>query len=89
MTFLFRLDVCAWGGGGDEGFSHSVCVSVPVCAHMHKLNCVRAQTIKAYTYSSFFVAFVLVYSIVQMASDLSTGHPLFSVIFYFLFIVIL
>ncbi len=50
---------------------------------MHKLDCVRAQTIKAYTYSSFSVAFVLVYSIVQMASDLSTGHPLFSEIICF------
>lgn len=49
MTFLFRLDVSSWGGGGNEGFSHSVCeymcVCVPVCVHMHKLDCVSAQTI--------------------------------------------
>lgn len=63
MTFLFRLDVCACGSGGNEGFSHSVfaCVCVSVCVHMHKLDRVNAQTI---TIQPLSVAFVLVYNIV-------------------------
>lgn len=51
MTFLFRLDVHAWGGGGNEGFSHTVCICVSVCVHMHKLDFVSAQTISIPTVS--------------------------------------
>lgn len=59
MTFLFRLDVCVWGGGSvrrNEGFTHSLCVLVYVCVcvHMHRLDCVTAQSITVYTYSFFF-----------------------------------
>lgn len=39
MTFLFRLDVCACGGGGNEGFSHSVCLYVCACLCPHAQAC--------------------------------------------------
>lgn len=79
MTFLFRLDVYACGGGRNESFSHSVCLCLPVCVHIHKLDSVNVQTITIPP----SVAFVLVFDITLLDSDLSTCYRLFSEIIRF------
>lgn len=62
-------------GGLEDLVTVCVCACAPVCAYMHKLDRVNAQTISTQPPS---VAFIFVYNTVGMASDLCSCYPLFS-----------